>query len=396
MELQNERNYQKQATVDNLLERMTEFEKRIEKIERKENCINSNAYTPSNINFKNKTAATNIITATNKWLESTCESVFKPRETRHKNLVLFGVKNTTVQNLQNVNTLEKFEVIKIFNSIGITVESDSVEVQRLKPKRDQPEPYPILVKLLPGNKNLRVSEILKVAKSLKDSIEYKHVSISPDLYVEQRIIGKKLVEMRKELNKELSERIPNATFYFSIHNGKIVKRSKFREASEKCKEVVSNLIKEAIDELKPQQALTPASIFSMPLLNQILTAKNNENESLRIRKLSEKISAQAISTINERRYWSEIDQLNDQSTQERLRRLERSRLEQYKCILDNQTRMEKVVTMVDKVVDLIEGKSMRLSSLIDENYKQLSSLILFTANTMGAELKRLGNISVTT
>jgi len=310
--------------------------------------------------------------------------------------VLFGVKNTTVQNLQNVNTLEKFEVIKIFNSIGITVESDSVEVQRLKPKRDQPEPYPILVKLLPGNKNLRVSEILKVAKSLKDSIEYKHVSISPDLYVEQRIIGKKLVEMRKELNKELSERIPNATFYFSIHNGKIVKRSKFREASEKFKEVVSNLIKEAIDELKPQQALTPASIFSMPLLNQILAAKNNENESLRIRKLSEKISAQAISTINERRYWSEIDQLNDQSTQERLRRLERSRLEQYKCILDNQTRMEKVVTMVDKVVDLIEGKSMRLSSLIDENYKQLSSLIFFTANTMGAELKRLGNISVTT
>ncbi len=52
--------------------------------------------------------------------------------------------------------------------------------------------------------------------------------------------------------------------------------------------------------------------------------------------------------------------------------------------------------MVEKVVVLIEGNSMRLSSLIDENYKQLSSLILFTANTMGDELKRLGNISVTT
>ena len=59
--------------------------------------------------------------------------------------------------------------------------------------------------------------------------------------------------MRKELNKEIKEHLPNAEFYFTIYNGKIVKRSKYRESSEKCEEMISNILAEAISDFKTNQ-----------------------------------------------------------------------------------------------------------------------------------------------
>lgn len=126
---------------------------------------------------------------------------------RNKNVILFGL----TQAATSTNEEDKKEVIKIFNSMGIVISNESIDIERLNPKRNQSGPRPILVKL--NSTNLR-ADILKAAKLLKDQTEFKHIS-SPDLFIEQRLVEKKLIKMRKELNKEIKEHLPNAEFYTS-------------------------------------------------------------------------------------------------------------------------------------------------------------------------------------
>jgi len=160
-------------------------------------------------------------------------------------------------------------------------------------------PHPILVKLKPLNGSPKSSSILKAAKQISKLEKYKHISISPDLLSEQRIVQKKLVTMRKELNKELRERIPNACFYFCIYNNKIIKKNKYESVSKRSEMETSQL-----GENDPAASRT---CFA---------------ESRKIREIAEKISIHAISTINERKHWSEIDKINDMGINARLNRLE--------------------------------------------------------------------------
>lgn len=198
-----------------------------------------------------------------------------------------------------MNNIDKKAVINVFNSIGIRVANDSIETERLDPKINQAGSRPILVKLKSQNESL-VTDILKAAKLLKDQHDFKHISISRDLFKEQRQLEKKLISVRRDLNKELRENIPTAAFYFTIHNGKIVKGSKYNKTAQNCNEMVKNLLCEAINEFKADQTKSSSttSVISLSLLNKVIDAKNQTTDFHRISRMSEKITFHAINNYN--------------------------------------------------------------------------------------------------
>ena len=123
------------------------------------------------------------------------------------NVIIFGVKQSET-NRTDSNKLDKIAVINIFKEIGINIDKESVEVIRLIPKRENSFSYPILVKVTKQNPNVSSKDILKAAKKLNESKDYKKIAISADLFVEERMVQKKLIYARKELNKELREKMP--------------------------------------------------------------------------------------------------------------------------------------------------------------------------------------------
>jgi hypothetical protein len=81
----------------------------------------------------------------------------------------------------------------------------------------------VLIRL--ANYDLK-SKILKQARNLKESIDFKNVVITPDYSIQKRFAVKILIRTRINLNKKLKENEPNANYYFSIKNGRIVMLSK--------------------------------------------------------------------------------------------------------------------------------------------------------------------------
>ena len=70
------------------------------------------------------------------------------------------------------------------------------------------------------------NQILKAAKKLKVSIEFKDVSISPDLSVCQRKKLNKLKAIRNELNDDLAHLPYTTNYYYGIRNNKVTKLRK--------------------------------------------------------------------------------------------------------------------------------------------------------------------------
>ena len=120
------------------------------------------------------------------------------------------------------------------------------------------------------------------------------------------MVQKKLVTMRKELNKQLREEMPFSTFYFSIYNGRIVKRSKYSDVAEKCDTQVSELFKEAIFEIKSEQKTIRTR--SLPLPNEVIDSKLRAAETQRIRHISERITSNAITMLNNHYYWDRLQE----------------------------------------------------------------------------------------
>lgn len=297
-------NDQETTVSKTIAEKMEKIEQRLSKLEKSKHFNHNNACTESKFDSKKIKK------------ENPEDYLSKPREKRDKNLILFGVGYPEETMKEATNERDKIEVLKIFSAIGFTIESDSLKVERLKPKRTQTEPHPILVRLECTSENVKATDIIRVAKNLKESTDFKHIGISLDLFVEQRMVQKKLVNMRKELNKDLRERIPDASFYYCIKNNKIVKKSKYKIVSDVCKEAVNKLMNEAINEFKPNQINNThhSSILSLPLLNKVVDAKLQETEFQRIRKLSEKITTQVIAKLDNPYYWSRDTKFDSQHT----------------------------------------------------------------------------------
>ena len=92
------------------------------------------------------------------------------------------------------------------------------------------------------------------------------------MFLEKRMLHKKFIIMRKELSNNLKEKFPNATFYFSIYKGKIVKRNKNILAREKCAEEINKMMRYALDESNPKQTINTSS----SLVNVKSTANEND------------------------------------------------------------------------------------------------------------------------
>ncbi len=173
-----------------------------------------------------------------------------------------------------------------------------------------------MVRLCSQNETLKSLDVLKAAKQLKDLNEYKNIAISPDLYVEQRLIQKNLINTRKELNKKLKELNPNSSYYYCIRNNKIVIKSKFKTVGEICKEEINKIVSNEINEFKKSQFGTQSSLscLNMPLLNKVIEAKTQDIESKKLLRIAENISFQAIRSINDKSRWTELERVFDMST----------------------------------------------------------------------------------
>jgi hypothetical protein len=296
-------------SIEKIVEKMKQIELRLTNLEVKNKIVEVNACTESNSNEKK-------INSASKWLKSFNKDHFIPKEKRNNNIILFGIHQQETASQQASKALDKIAVIELFNDLGLTVSDESLEVERLVPKKQMLCPHPILVKLKPLNGSPKSSSILKAAKQISKLEKYKHISISPDLLSEQRIVQKKLVTMRKELNKELRERIPNACFYFCIYNNKIIRKNKYESVSKVCSEDIKCQLNEEIGKLRSEMETSQLGE------NDPATSRTCFAESRKIREIAEKISIHAISTINERKHWSEIDKINDMGINARLNRLE--------------------------------------------------------------------------
>ena len=179
---------------------------------------------------------------------------------------------------------------------------------------------------------------------MKDQRELKHKS---RLVYRTKTSIRKLVKIRKESNKELKEHIPNAEFYFTIHNGKIIKRSKYRESSGKCKEMISDLLTEAISDFKTNQLKrnNPTSLISLSLLNKVIDVKMKDIEHKEIIKQSEKITIHAINNLNNAYYWSES----------KIEKFERNTNMNLTALEENQKKLETELTFLRKTTKDIES-----------------------------------------
>ena len=186
--------------------------------------------------------------------------------------------------------MDKIKVKIIFEKIGITVDLEEINVERLSPKRETITPRPLMVRLCSQNETLKSLDVLKAAKQLKDLNEYKNIAISPDLYVEQRLIQKNLINTRKELNKKLKE--------------------------------INKIVSNEINEFKKSQFGTQSSLscLNLPLLNkviesyEVIEAKTQDIESKKLLRIAENISFQAIRSINDKSRWTELERVYDMST----------------------------------------------------------------------------------
>ena len=79
--------------------------------------------------------------------------------------------------------------------------------------------------------------ILEKEKCLKNVEEFKNVSISPDYSKAKRLKIKLLIKTRIELNKQLRAESPNANYYFSIKDGRIIMINKHNSAPHKTENV---------------------------------------------------------------------------------------------------------------------------------------------------------------
>jgi len=100
------------------------------------------------------------------------------------------------------------------------------EIKRLNSKKEASGSSPLWIKLGGEKSQLIRNQILKAAKKLEISIEFKDVSISPDLSVCQRNKLNKLKAIRNELNDDLAHLPYTSNYYYGIRNNKVTKLRK--------------------------------------------------------------------------------------------------------------------------------------------------------------------------
>lgn len=139
---------------------------------------------------------------------------------RANNLIVFGLELDTQLNDNNYDNPngDTLKLKTLFLALGIDSNVEIIETRRLECKRNNHKVEPILVRL--KDYETKIS-ILKRASDLQNTIEFKHVAISPDYSFKRRIEIKMLIRTRIKLNKQFKDRDWNSDF-FSIRHGDLV------------------------------------------------------------------------------------------------------------------------------------------------------------------------------
>ena len=139
---------------------------------------------------------------------------------KQHNFIIFGAVLPNALSPEEQTKNDKDLITKMPNLDGMNVNHKIVSIERLNSNQTLP---PIRIKF---NDTLSPITILKSAKILKNATEFKQLSISPDLLVEERAAIQIMVQKRNELNKQLNETEPNSPYYYGIRSNKIVMKNK--------------------------------------------------------------------------------------------------------------------------------------------------------------------------
>lgn len=154
----------------------------------------------------------------NAYTNSNTEMQLSHRTSRAKNLIIFGIQGNH-DNFDNCKQ-DEVNIRKLIASLRVDLDdSDIIECKRLETKKSHLKEKPILIRLARYETK---RDILKHAKELRHSSEFKNVAITPDYSAKKRLAIKVLIQTKIDLNKQLKNRSPNANYYFSIKKQTII------------------------------------------------------------------------------------------------------------------------------------------------------------------------------
>jgi hypothetical protein len=147
----------------------------------------------------------------------------KIQEKKEKNVIVFGLKESKKNRAIDKNNDDLEQVKKIIKTLNLN-ENIIKKVNRF-PKKDG-STNPGLLQIEFGCKETAL-DVLKASKMLKscENNDFINVFINPDLTLSQRVLMKKKIEERNEMNQKISIEDKNK-YYYGIRNFSVVKISK--------------------------------------------------------------------------------------------------------------------------------------------------------------------------
>ena len=158
----------------------------------------------------------------------------KERQLKERNVVLFGVPISGAKTDEERENEDKTTILEILEEIGIEEnERKYVKIRRFKANPNKtvestnPAPIRVTFDEYILNSELKIEEVLKKSKSLKNSTKFKNVYINKDLTVVQITRLKQLIKTRNEENSKLDAQHKaaktTATYRYGIRNDMVVK-----------------------------------------------------------------------------------------------------------------------------------------------------------------------------
>ncbi len=157
----------------------------------------------------------------------------KDRERRDKNVIIFGIKESTKTDITEKKADDLEEVQKLADNVHI-VKDNIVRLFRIKSKSGL---SPIIVEL--KDSGIRNEFIKRTHRKFKD------IYVNPDLTESQRNLDKQLREECHKLNEPLNlkENWNNVTEYYVIRNNEVIKirKQQFSSTVKSCSNQFHNL-----------------------------------------------------------------------------------------------------------------------------------------------------------
>ena len=144
------------------------------------------------------------------------------REKKINNIIIYGLNMDKLQNNEINHDSDKSKIDNLLRVAEVDM-SKIIKYKRLINKNNESNNPPILIEF--NNINDKV-KLLKKSSLLRKNKEYEKVYINEDLTTAQRIINKELLQLRNELNSHDNTKDLNVNYYFTIRNGKVVKKLK--------------------------------------------------------------------------------------------------------------------------------------------------------------------------